>query len=87
MSFISLFVLGLAGVLLFSLLIKIIKKPIKLVFKLLINAALGFIALWIINFFGDPLGISLGVNWINAIIIGIFGVPGAVLLVILHFLL
>ena len=83
MLFISFLILGI----LFLLFIKIIKTPIKLIFKLLINAALGFIALWIINFFGDSIGLALGVNWINALIIGIFGVPGAIVLVILHFLL
>jgi len=87
MLFISLFILGLAGFFLFSLFIKIIKGPIKLIFKLLINAALGFVALWLINFFGDPIGLSLGVNWINALIIGVFGFPGVVVLAILHFLL
>lgn len=87
MEYLSLAVLAIAGVLLLSLIFKIFKTPIKLALKLLLNAGLGFLALLLINFFGEPLGIALGVNWINAIVIGLLGVPGAIVLVVLNFIL
>ncbi len=74
-----------AAIVLFCiLLLKILSAPIRLAFKLLINAGFGFIILFIVNFFGDFVGISLGMNFINAIIIGLLGVPGVVLLIIIN---
>ncbi len=73
-------------VLLVVLLFKIIKTPLKWAFKLLINAASGFIALVILNFFGGLVGLSLTVNLINCLVAGILGLPGVVLLLILKYL-
>ncbi len=75
-----------AAVLVFGV-IKIFSTPIKFILRLLLNTIVGFIALIIINFFGKFLGVSIGVNWINAVIIGIFGAPGVALLLILQWLM
>ena len=76
-----------AGIFVLWLILKLFLKPIKWVFKLLINTGVGFLCLWILNFFGDFFGISLGLNWINALVIGVFGFPGLVLLLILKYLI
>lgn len=73
-------------VVLIVLLFKIIKTPLKWAFKLLINAASGFIALIILNFFGGIVGLSLTINFINCIVAGILGLPGVVLLLLLKYL-
>ena len=65
------------------LLIKILSAPIKLVFKLLLNALFGFIILFVFNFFGAFIDFTLGVNWLNAIVVGFLGVPGVILLILL----
>lgn len=65
------------------LLIKILSAPIKLVFKLLLNALFGFIILFVFNFFGAFINFTLGVNWLNAIVVGFLGVPGVILLILL----
>lgn len=65
------------------LILKILTKPIRLALKLLINAAFGFVLLFLVNFFGDPVGINLGVNFINALVAGCLGVPGVILLVLI----
>ena len=67
--------------------LRIFTKPIRLVFKLLLNIAFGFLALLILNFLGGFIGIELGVNWLNAAIVGILGLPGVALLLILRWLL
>lgn len=67
--------------------LKLLKKPLKLVFKLLLNTLMGFIALILINIAGAFIGISIGINWINSLVVGIFGVPGVALLLILQWLL
>ncbi|MEA5152133.1 MAG: pro-sigmaK processing inhibitor BofA family protein [Oscillospiraceae bacterium] len=69
------------------LLLKILAKPIGLIFKLLINTLFGFLSLFIINFFGGFIGFTLGVNVLNALIVGVLGVPGVILLALLHFFL
>ena len=68
------------------LLLKLFRAPLKLLFKLLINAGLGFVTLFLLNFFGDFVGITLGLNWVNALVIGVFGFPGVVLLLLLKYL-
>ena len=69
------------------LLIKVLSAPIRWIFKLLLNAGLGFVALWIVNFFGDFVGLSIDMSFLNCLIVGFFGVPGVILLSILSFLL
>lgn len=64
----------------------IFKTPIKWAFKLLINSAVGFVALFVLNFFGGFVGISLGLNWLNAVIVGLLGVPGIILLLLVKYL-
>lgn len=66
---------------------KIFTAPMKLLFKLLVNTLLGFISLIIINFLGSFTGLSLGINWVNAAVVGVFGVPGVGLLLLLQWLM
>ena len=68
------------------LILKILTKPIRWIFKLLINAAFGFVLLFLVNFFGDPVVIYISVNFISAVVAGFLGVPGVILLVLLQFL-
>ena len=75
-----------AVILLLSLLFRILRTPIKWAFKLLLNALIGFVALFLLNFIGEPIGLSLGVNWVNAIVTGLLGVPGVVLLLLIKYL-
>ena len=76
-----------AGVLLLFLLFRIIKTPLRWAFKLLIHVGMGFVALFLLNFLGGFVGISLGINWINAAVAGILGVPGVILLLLIKYLL
>lgn len=65
------------------LLLKILSAPIRLAFKLLINAGVGFLILFVVNFFGEFVGFTLGINLLNALVAGILGVPGVVLLILI----
>jgi inhibitor of the pro-sigma K processing machinery len=69
------------------LLIKLLAAPIRFAGKMLINALVGFVVLFLLNFAGSIVGISLGINWFNALVVGIFGAPGVVLLLLLKYLL
>ena len=76
-----------AGIVLICvLLLKILTKPIRLIFKLLINAGLGCVILFIVNFFGGFYDFSLEINFISALVAGVLGVPGVIILVLIKFL-
>lgn len=69
------------------LVVRLLSAPIRWIFKLLLNALLGFVMLFIVNFFGAGFGIELSVNLINALVAGFLGIPGIILLVALKLLL
>ena len=69
------------------LVIKLLTAPIRFAFKLLLNALSGFVVLFLVNFLDSFVGISLGINWFNALVVGFLGVPGVVLLLLIKYLL
>ena len=62
---------------------RIFTLPVKWIFKLLLNTVLGFVGLFLVNWLGSYIGISLG---INAVVVGTFGIPGLILLLLLRWL-
>lgn len=80
----------LAGVLaafLLLALIRVFQAPLRLALKLLANTLLGFLALWAVNLTAGFTGIALGLNLLNALVIGILGLPGFVLLLLTQWVL
>ena len=75
-----------AGIAVF-LILKLLTAPIRFAAKMLINALVGFVVLFLLNFAGGIVGLSLGINWFNALVVGIFGAPGVVQLLLLKYLL
>ena len=75
------------GIFLLSLTSKILKRPIGWILKFLIHACMGYVALFIFNFIGAWFDISLGLNWVNAAVTGVLGVPGVILLLLIKYLL
>lgn len=61
--------------------------PIKNILKIVINSILGGVLIYIINIIGAGFGFHIGINYITAIVVGILGIPGAVLLVLIKLLL
>lgn len=57
---------------------------LKRLFELIINIILGIVVLWLINKFGGTLGIFIPINIITALIVGIIGLPGVIILVLLN---
>lgn len=68
------------------LLIKILSAPIRWIFKLGLNALLGFVVLFIFNFFGEFIGLSIPITLVSALITGFFGVPGVAFLILFQIL-
>ena len=63
-------------------LIRILALPIKWFFKLLINAVVGFLLLFLANFIGGFFDFSIPVNLLTCLISGVFGIPGVIFLVV-----
>lgn len=61
--------------------------PLKVIFKLIINGIIGGVILFLFNLIGGLFGLSIAINPLNAIIVGILGVPGVILLLILQVVL
>ena len=68
-------------------LLRLFSTPLKLVLKLLVNTALGFAALWAVNATAAFTGIALGLNLWNALVVGVLGLPGFVLLLLVQWVL
>lgn len=61
--------------------------PIKVIFKLIVNGIIGGVILFLFNLIGRLFGLAIAINPLNAIIVGLLGVPGVVLLLILQVIL
>ena len=62
-------------------------KPLAALFRLLARSALGAGVLALFAPLGKLLGIHLGVNLVNALVLGVLGLPGFGLLMMLNWLL
>lgn len=78
--------LGLLALFLLVTVLRIFSSPLRLVMKVLANTLLGFGALFLLNLAAPLTGLSLGVNVLNALVIGILGVPGLGLLLLTQWL-
>ena len=76
----------LAGLFLIALL-RVFQAPLKVAVKLLANTLLGFLALWVVNLTSGITGLTLGMNFWNALVIGVLGLPGFGLLLLVHWVL
>ena len=77
----------LIGAVLLLALARIFRSPLKLAGKLLLNTLLGFLALWLVAATSAHTGIALGMNLANALVVGVLGLPGFVLLLLLQWVL
>lgn len=70
---------GISGVVLIMLAFVVI----KFLKKILFNTVLGVLALIIINYFGTPFGVKIGLNFITVIVSALLGLAGVGLLILL----
>ena len=74
------------GIIVLYILGRLLLVPVRALTKLIFNAVIGGIALVIINFIGGFFKFHIALNVVTAMIAGILGVPGVVLLVVLKIL-
>lgn len=87
MSVVEKIALGLTLLFLVVVCLRLFAAPLKLALKVAFNSALGFGALWLLNLTTSVTGLSLGLNWFNALLIGILGLPGFGLLLLVQWVL
>lgn len=63
-------------------LVKVVFKGTKSVIGILINIAIGAIALWVL----DLIGFGVPITWLTAGIVGLLGIPGVIILLVLKYL-
>ncbi len=65
------------------ILLKFLKVSLKLIIKLAINALLGGLILLIVNYIPQ---VNVPVQWWSLLLTGIFGIPAAVILIVIYLL-
>ena len=70
------------AIVLFCVLDKLIAVPFRILWKLITNSIIGAVILWCINLFG----LGIDITFLKSLIVGVFGVPGVILVLIFHFL-
>lgn len=65
---------------------KLLSWPFRKISKLVINVLVGLVLIVLVNNFGAGIGLHIPFNTVTAIVSGIFGVPGVICLVIIHYI-
>ena len=68
------------------LIVKVLSAPIKGILKFLLHAGSGFLILLAVNLVGGFLDFYIPFTWLSAIVAGIGGIPGVILLILIHIL-
>ena len=70
------------GLILLFLLGKTLLIPLKIVLKMIVNSLLGGILLIVLNALGSSIGLMIPLNLVNAVTVGILGIPGVIMLLL-----
>ena len=69
-----------AGGLILALALAAMRRPLGALVRLSLRTGVGLGVLWVLSLTGGALGLRLGVNLANALVLGVLGVPGLGLL-------
>lgn len=75
-----------AGIVLFMMMNRSIKQPLKWIWKGLLYSAIGALVLFIVNLLGQLVDFQIPINPVTAMITGILGLPGILYLVAVQLL-
>ena len=62
-------------------------RPLGRLFRLAVRSSIGLAVLALFSQVSHLIGVTLGVNWVNALVLGVLGVPGFGLLLMLQWAL
>ncbi len=66
---------------------QVFMKPVKLLWKLLVNSVIGLILLMLVNFLGGYFSLSIPINLITVLVAGFLGIPGILVLICFQILI
>lgn len=66
------------------LVLVLLRRPLSALGRLVLRSGAGMVFLWLFQGIGPLLGIQLGVNLLNGVVLGILGVPGLALLMLVR---
>ncbi len=75
------------GLVIIFILCRIFAKPLRWVMKIILNGIIGGLILAAVNFVGGFAGVSVIINPFSALLAGLLGVPGVILVVLLQYIL
>lgn len=76
-----------AGGLILIIILVLLNKPLKGLVRLLGRTGIGLAVLYALSYLGSFIGVTLGVNMANALVLGVLGAPGLGLLLLLNWAL
>ena len=76
--------IALAAIVVVSLVLKLLKFSFKTIIKIVINAVIGVAAMFLLNLIP---GVNMLIEWWTALITGLFGIPGVIVVLIISFFL
>ncbi len=74
--------IAVAAIIVLVIVLKLFKVGFKTILKIAINAAIGVGAIFLLNLIPN---VAIPITWWTALVSGIFGVPGVIVLLILSF--
>lgn len=87
MPYVSIFIAIVLLLLVVYVTSQIFLKPIKLLWKLLINSVMGLLLLVVVNYIGSFFAFVLPINLITVLISGFLGIPGILMLICFQLLI
>lgn len=77
----------LLGLPLIAIALVLLCRPVRWLWRFGLRSAAGLALLALFRPIGSLLGVILGVNWVNALVLGLLGAPGFGLLLMLQWIL
>lgn len=68
------------GLIVLCLIGKIVALPMKLLWKMITNSLVGAVMLWAVNLFGA----GVEITFLKALIAGVLGVPGVIIVLLMN---
>lgn len=77
-------ILGLLVAMIFFGFLKVLSVSTKVIWKLVCNGLVGVLILFVFNLVGSSFGVNIEPTFINALVAGVFGIPGILILLLMR---
>ncbi len=77
-------IVAIVAVLALFIILKLLKFSIKTILKIAINGLIGLLIIYVLNFIP---AVNIPLTWWSALIVGFLGIPGAIIMLIVSFII